>query len=260
MLISVLTFQSILGFFVVSEKMKVGYSRKIVHFLIHSLPVLFVILLPSYEIEGDSFEDDTTLEDKMSINELLWQQVLVIFYLGSLTKPLRRGSSILLLSFRSIDRPEDRPYTLAWIASQTIWVYIFVCCMFMWLLTKSNKLGLVFLPLIVSNIGDGLAEPVGLRFGKHKYKTRALWYDGKFCTGSFTRSIEGSAAVFLVTVVTVIGYYLTDYFTATQFIAAMLIMPIGFTLGEAFSPHTWDNPFIVAIGFFFTWFCLDVVR
>ena len=51
--------------------------------------------------------------------------------------------------------------------------------MFMWLLSRNDnnnnnnnnnfdnndndKLGLIFLPLIISNIGDGLAEPIGKR-------------------------------------------------------------------------------------------------
>ena len=41
-----------------------------------------------------------------------------------------------------------------------------MCWMFIWLLGKDDKMALVFLPLIVSNFGDGLAEPVGIRFGR----------------------------------------------------------------------------------------------
>ena len=164
-----------------------------------------------------------------------------------------------MLSFRAFDRPEDRPYTLAWILSQTIVIEVFICTMFIWLLTKEDKVALVFLPLIVSNIGDGLAEPVGIRYGKHKYQTRALWYNGRFCSGSFTRSLEGSSAVYIVTVITVVCYYITGFFTTPQFIFAVIVMPVGFTFMEAYSPHTWDNPLLVGIGFLMTWFTLDVV-
>lgn len=37
-------------------------------------------------------------------------------------------------------------------------------------------------------------------------------------------------------------------FTLSQFIAALLIVPIGMTLAEAFSPHTWDTPYMFLVG------------
>jgi len=44
---------------------------------------------------------------------------------------------------------------------------------------------------LVSGWGDAAGEPVGARWGRHRYKVRALW--GVACT----RSIEGSVGVFL---------------------------------------------------------------
>eukprot|EP00976_Prorocentrum_cordatum_P049960 1008031-Prorocentrum_minimum.AAC.1 len=32
----------------------------------------------------------------------------------------------------------------------------------------------MLLAVFVMNLGDGLAEPVGIRWGKHKYKVKAL--------------------------------------------------------------------------------------
>ena len=95
--------------------------------------------------------------------------------------------------------------------------------------------------------------------GKHKYQTRALWYNGRLCSGSFTRSLEGSSAVFLTALLSVVGYYVLGFFTTPQFIFAVIAMPVGYTLTEAYAPHTWDNPLLVAVGFFMTWFTLDVV-
>ena len=34
---------------------------------------------------------------------------------------------------------------------------------------------LVIIIMIINGIGDGLAEPIGIRFGKHKYKIYALF-------------------------------------------------------------------------------------
>jgi len=44
---------------------------------------------------------------------------------------------------------------------------------------------------LVSGWGDAAGEPVGARWGRHRYKVRALW--GVACT----RSVEGSVGVFL---------------------------------------------------------------
>ena len=37
-------------------------------------------------------------------------------------------------------------------------------------------------------------------------------------------------------------------FTPAQFIAALLVVPLGMTLAEAFSPHTWDTPYMFLVG------------
>ena len=47
---SMLLISAILGHRVVTRGLKVGYARKICHFLIHSLPALFTVTLPSYEV------------------------------------------------------------------------------------------------------------------------------------------------------------------------------------------------------------------
>ena len=47
---SMLFISSCLGHRVVTRGLKVGYARKICHFLIHSLPALFTVTLPSYEV------------------------------------------------------------------------------------------------------------------------------------------------------------------------------------------------------------------
>jgi len=102
---------------------------------------------------------------------------------------------------------------------------------------------LVFVAIIINGIGDGLAEPVGIRFGKHKYKTRAL------CTNrTYTRSYEGSACVWLSAYLGVL--IAISAFTTTQFIIALIVIPPFSTLAEAFSPHTVDAPalFLVVLG------------
>ena len=100
---------------------------------------------------------------------------------------------------------------------------------------------LVFIVMFINGFGDSLAEPVGIRFGKHKYETYAL-----FTKKKYVRSLEGSACVLIVSIIVVMLFQ--SSFSQTQFIVALLILPIAMTLAEAFAPHSWDNPFLTAVG------------
>jgi len=95
--------------------------------------------------------------------------------------------------------------------------------------------------IIANGVGDGLAELVGIRFGKRKYTTYALFTQEKY-----VRSYAGSACVFITTFIAILAFH--SYFSPIQFIAAVLTVPILITLAEAFSPHTWDSPLIYAVG------------
>ena len=95
---------------------------------------------------------------------------------------------------------------------------------------------------MINVIGDGLAEPVGVRFGKYQYKTKAL-----FTNKEYFRTLEGSACV-LISGFIIIAMHV-DYFTTLQFALAMLFVPIIMTLTEAYSPHTWDTPFLMFTGY-----------
>ncbi len=88
---------------------------------------------------------------------------------------------------------------------------------------------------LVAGWGDAIAEPVGVRYGKHKYKVPSL--------GGVpaTRSFEGSLSVFMV------GYfaaYISLLFLGkpcdTGLIAALLVS-FAVTITEAISIHGLDN-------------------
>jgi len=108
-------------------------------------------------------------------------------------------------------------------------------------LERYDKSVLIFITFLIAGIGDGLAEPVGVRFGKHAYKTHALFTNKKY-----TRTIEGSLCVFFSGILAVV--LLLEHLTQTQFILALLIIPLAMTLAEALSPHTWDAPFLYLVG------------
>lgn len=52
--------------------------------------------------------------------------------------------------------------------------------------------------------------------------------------------------MFLSAVVAVL--ILRSNLTETQLFLALAIVPVAMTLAEAFSPHTWDGPFLYLVG------------
>ena len=155
-------------------------------------------------------------------------------------RPIRERVCIFNTAFCGIDRPEDRPFTLIWITTQTAANYIVAIPVAIYL-GMIYKPELIFIIILINGIGDGLAEPIGIRFGKHKYQSYAL-----FTKRKYVRSIEGSACVFIVSFFVVILF--SAPFSTIQFIVALIAFPIIMTLAEAKAPHTWDNPFLFAIG------------
>jgi phytol kinase len=173
------------GLMTVTTGFNAGYTRKICHLALFASSPLMMFLWPANKAS--------------SSGEALWGALWTVwtsfapFYF--FIKPVRRRFTAALLCFRAIDREEDRPYTLEWLVSQGVagLVAIVAIMIFMAIVGGPKRQALVLIPIIINGIGDGLAEPVGIAFGRHKYKTRALWYHGQCCAGSFTRSLEARA-------------------------------------------------------------------
>ena len=177
----------ICGFFVVTCDWKDSYSRKSCHVVMYLTPLLVHLIWPS---------DERKLPGIWEMSWTVWFQFIPFLLL---MKPFRRCSALLMLSFRAVDRAQDRPHTLAWILSQLVASYMVLICLYSYLSVRKglpNEAGkLILIPIIVNVFGDGLAEPIGVRFGRHKFRVPALWYDGKCCSGNFHRTYEGSACV-----------------------------------------------------------------
>ncbi|MBL7922333.1 MAG: hypothetical protein JNJ40_18605 [Bacteroidia bacterium] len=219
------------GLLVLKFNWKVNYTRKINHFFVFFSPYLLKLIFP--------------------FNESFYTQVIIAMVgLSTLIiyiKPIRENIKIVAIMFAAFDRPEDRPHTLKWLFTQYLATYIVAVPL--WLLF--DRLGhaeAIPIIILINAIGDGLAEPIGITWGKHKYKVKALFTNTKY-----NRSIEGSVCVFLVSVLAICVYH--NSFTTTQLIGAFIGVPIVATMAEAKSPHTWDSPFI----FLFTGICLLLV-
>ena len=119
------------------------------------------------------------------------------------------------------------------------------CSSYIFRTTDQAKLRLIF--VFITGIGDGLAEPVGIAWGRHKYRTRSC-----FSPDQYTRSWEGSACVFLSGMIFPCVFY--DAFeNATQLWLAVAILPPVMAYAEATSPHTMDTPMLMSCGGLVLW-------
>lgn len=214
----------LLGLWVLRRGVRVNYTRKIQHFVLFLFPMLVATYIP--------FEP--------SLFTVVGSGVVFLASLAIFAEPLRTRSAFLATAFASFDRPEDRPYTLLWLSTQILATYVVLVLMLVWL-EHYQKSVLIYITVLVAGIGDGLAEPVGVRFGRHTYRTRALFADRVY-----TRSLEGSACVLASGILAVL--LLREQLDATQFGLALAIIPLAMTLAEAWSPHTWDGPLLYLVG------------
>ena len=149
-----------------------------------------------------------------------------------------------MLQFNAMDRPEDRPHTLKWIILGNVLPGLLLSVYFQYLFEKVlNAPFLVMIVVIAVSIGDGLAEPVGMYLGKHKYTVPAWNFKRRY-----TRSYAGSACVFITTLIGVLAFH-GDFQTTRQFIAALVILPPLMTFAEAFAPHSMDTPVMMLSGY-----------
>jgi len=222
----------LLGRQVIRRGWKVGYTRK--------AQALALYFLPYLAMQGPSpYTPMTTASISLGV---------FVGLLLLLSEPVRRFIPAMTTAFASIDRPEDRPFTLAWLISSVFVVWIIICA---WLWLAPETAAYLFVALFISGVGDALAEPVGLYFGRHSYRTSAIGTDR-----TYIRTYEGSAVVFLSGIVAVL--LLHSFQLNAQSLIALALFPIVGTIAEAKSPHTWDQPFIIG-ACAVTAFCLSMI-
>jgi phytol kinase len=212
------------GLCVQLKNVRVNYTRKVNFFALYLIPLAADRLFP-YE--------------RVLVTSIVGSGLSALMLI-SMWEPVRVRVQVCQTMFTSFDRPEDRPHTLLWLTTQIIAGYMVLIPMSM-LFARYGMAELAFIPVIIHGLGDGLAEPVGVRFGRHKYSTRMFLSAER----RHTRSYEGSACVLVVGILAVIAFH--HSFTTPQFIAALLTVPIFTTLAEAWSPHTWDTPYMFLV-------------
>ncbi len=214
----------ILGWAVLEVGVKVNYTRKLNHFVLFMLPIGLAPLLP--------YEPNVWTITASAVVFLATTTVFI--------RPIRDRFSMVRTAFASVDRPEDRPYTLCWIITQALAAYATLVAIF-FVLRASGDPRLITIPLLITAIGDGLAEPVGVRFGRHRYRVIS-WVSGR----EYVRSWEGSACVLVSSIVILLC--MSSMLTTVQLICLLLLLPPLMTLIEAVAPHSWDAPFLYLAG------------
>ncbi|MDJ0705029.1 MAG: hypothetical protein QNJ46_17240 [Leptolyngbyaceae cyanobacterium MO_188.B28] len=89
--------------------------------------------------------------------------------------------------------------------------------------------------VLIVGIADGVAEPIGRRFGRHKYRVFSIWGDPSF------RSLEGSLAVWGATLAVMLGCSTPSTLEQPSYLAAALLTAPIVAMVEATSPRGWDN-------------------
>jgi len=226
-----LLWECFLSWIVLSFNIKINYTRKLGNLL--KVPKYFIAdLFPSYTSTALS------MSTALAINQTLF---CLMYYRKS-----RERVPFFAYVFLSQDRREDRPDTLIFQVTEDIMRFAIYFPFKLFVIDLIQSKAILFIPIAVNNIGDGLAEPIGVTYGKHKYSTTALYHKGKFFKSKFTRSYEGSSCVFITTAIVVAANY--SNFTATQFWITFSLLPFLMTIAEAKAPHTNDGPFLAIVG------------
>jgi hypothetical protein len=218
---------------------KVNYTRKIQHFAAYATPILVKSPFPT--------------ENWLTV---CWGDMATLLGFLIVIQPIRECHAFFMMQFNAFDRPEDRPYTLKWIVLGDIVPGMVVLAIFYAIFGPYLTINgvpvteLCYIFAMVAGLGDGLAEPVGVYTGTHKFEVSAL------CAGDevrkYQRSMEGSCCVAWWTYLFVIQkWYLFP--NATSFWLTWLVLPPLMAWSEARSPHTMDTPFIFLVGGFWLW-------
>lgn len=220
----IIIIQYAMALLVINYNTKVNYTRKVIHMSYFLLPQLI---------------DNVIIKYKKNIYTECWNIWIILFLLLLISEEIRKRFNFINVMFKAVDRPEDRPYTLIWFSSQVIFTLIIIIPFSVYF-SKIEKEHLIFIPILINALGDGLAEPVGIRFGKNKYKTRAC-----FSSREYERSFEGSFCVFIVSLIIILCYI--PYLSINQVLFCLFLIPISSTVAEAYAPHTWDSPIITLV-------------
>jgi phytol kinase len=166
-----------------------------------------------------------------SVVQLAWDVPGVVVFGATVTlvvlQAVARGPSSWL--FTALARPTDEPHARLFIVVPLITTAIGGAVSNLFFLRYA------YVGYLVAGWGDAVGEPVGTRWGKHRYRVPSL------AGVTATRSLEGSAAVFVVGFAAATVVLLGLGFAAPVAFGVGLLCGLGGMVIEAFSSHGLDN-------------------
>lgn len=194
------------GWLKIQLNWKTGYSRKLLHFFIF-IAAYFTQLV--FGLAG--------------VFILGWSVTAVLIY------AVFKGDNNLL--YEAIARESDAPHRTRYI------VYSYSATFVGGVLSNLFFGYYAIVGYAITGIADALAEPIGVRFGKHKYKVFSLNHQDAF------RTFEGSLSVFITTFI-ICSLLLNDSSIRSLSIVQLFVVSISCTAVEALSPRGFDNALI----------------
>jgi phytol kinase len=194
----------LVGYLHARRQVRTAYTRKMFHFLIFTAVSIVHLLwhLPGVTVFGIV-------------------STLVVVY------AVHRGDGFAF--YEALARPADAPH-------RTLFIIVpLVTTALGGIFTNSFFAAYAYVGYLVCGWGDAVGEPVGSRWGKHKYRVPSL------AGVKAQRSIEGSAAVFLCGSIAAVLGLLGAGLLAPTAVAVGFACGFAGALVEAVSTHGLDN-------------------
>lgn len=228
-----------------SSKRIINYTRKLGN----------AVRVPKYFFIDDLLPDEYSTACSLLLMFAIDQTLYIIAFSHYVRSKDNCFCRLLRFTFLSQDRPEDRPDTLRMQVTEDLMRFAIYLPFRLWFGPLSHD-SVVYIPIFVNTVGDGLAEPVGIFFSRFfharcgwdvTYKTRSLYTtQGGWWSGDFVRSYPGSSCVFVTSVLSLV--VMRDLFTSSQFYFLLFTFPYWMTMAEAYAPHTNDGPMLAIVG------------
>jgi phytol kinase len=218
----ILCLWTLAGYLKVNRGLSIGYTRKLNHTFTLLLAAVWFLPLP-LDVARTNFRIAGTI---------LMFLLLIVCYAH--THPL------LQLMFSGYARDKDKPHQ-----AFHVWFSFGIGLLALLLVDAlfNDRLILATAALLLG-VGDALGEPIGMRFGKHRYRVGAV-----LCAQGSIRTLEGTSAVVLGSFLTaIVCLQLFSVGTSSLWIVSSAgILALVVAGIEAVTPHGLDN-FTIPLG------------
>ena len=216
-----------------------GYTRKVFHFITFAT-VAALMHLPGQADGGGQISGGTDQPaDMRAVCLFAVATSLVVFFAmtgGRQTQDSglkTQDSGLRVFLYEAIAREKDAPH-------RTWFIFVsYLATLIGGLMTSIGFGRVAIVGFLITGIADAVAEPVGTRFGRHRYRVPTL------SRTISHRSLEGSAAVFVASLVCLFAAAALTPAIGWRFdgprLAAIVAIAAIATFAEAVSPHGWDN-------------------